>query len=113
MKKRRRKDRGETEDEAAEEKKSLGWVLNIAPPPDDPNAYEECQSVRFHKPAEVEKPEVKEDDKDKKEAERKGARPTDWRWGPRPVLVRHAGPAGGGAGLRLRPQGAGGGAGAV
>ena len=40
-----------------------------------------CQSVRFPKLAEVEKEEVKEE-KEVSEPEKKGPKPTDWRWGP-------------------------------
>ena len=34
-------------------KKRRGWTLNIAPPPDDPNAYEICDNVKFRQPMQV------------------------------------------------------------
>ena len=81
LKKRRRKELGQdAEDGEPIEKMKRGWDY-VVPMPTDPEAYQECQSVRFHKPAEVEKKEVKEE-KEEKEPEKKGPKPTDWRWGP-------------------------------
>ena len=81
LKKRRRKEMGaEAEDGEPREKVKRGWDY-VVPMPTDPDAYEECQSVRFHKPPEVEKEEVKEE-KEQQEPEKKGPKPTDWRWGP-------------------------------
>ena len=82
LKKRRRKELGGDTDENGEPKEKVkrGWDYKV-PMPTDPNAYEECQSVRFHKPAEVEKEEVMEEE-EKKTPEKKGPKPTDWRWGP-------------------------------
>ena len=81
LKKRRRKELGQDADESeSKEKVRRGWDYTV-PLPTEPEAYEECQSVRFHKPAVVEeekKPEVKEP----VEPEKKGPKPTDWRWGP-------------------------------
>ena len=37
---------------------SLGWVLNVAPPPTDPNAYVEDQAVRFHRPFQAKTQEI-------------------------------------------------------
>ena len=50
----------EAEDGEPREKVKRGWDY-VVPMPTDPDAYEECQSVRFHKPPEVEKEEVKEE----------------------------------------------------
>ena len=36
----------------------LGWVLNVAPPPTDPNAYVEDQAVRFHRPFQAKTQEI-------------------------------------------------------
>ena len=81
LKKRRRKELGqEADDSESKEKVRRGWDYQV-PLPTDPEAYEECQSVRFHKPAVLEeekKPEVSEP----VEPEKKGPKPTDWRWGP-------------------------------
>ena len=81
LKKRRRKELGqEAEEGESKPKEKRGWDY-VVPMPTDPDAYQECQSVRFHKPAEVEKEEVKEEN-ETKEPEKKGPKPTDWRWGP-------------------------------
>ena len=81
LKKRRRKELGQESEEGEPiPKEKCGWDYKV-PLPTDPNAYQECQSVRFHKPAEVEKEEVKEE-KEVSEPEKKGPKPTDWRWGP-------------------------------
>jgi len=81
LKKRRRKERGEEgEDGEPKEKKKCGWDY-VVPMPTDPNAYAECQSVRFHKAAVIEKPK-EEEAVEQKEPEKKGPKPTDWRWGP-------------------------------
>ena len=37
---------------------SSGWVLNVAPPPTDPNAYVEDQAVRFHRPFQAKTQEI-------------------------------------------------------
>ena len=34
-------------------RKTGGWVSNIIPLPEDPDAYAEDDSVKFHKPMEV------------------------------------------------------------
>ena len=81
LKKRRRKELGQESEEGEPiPKEKRGWDYKV-PLPTDPNAYQECQSVRFHKLAEVEKEEVKEE-KEVSEPEKKGPKPTDWRWGP-------------------------------
>jgi hypothetical protein len=59
LKKRRRKERGEALEEPQTDepkdklRKSGGWLTNIIPLPDDPEAYAEDDSVKFHKPMEV------------------------------------------------------------
>ena len=59
LKKRRRKELGQESEEGEPiPKEKRGWDYKV-PLPTDPNAYQECQSVRFPKPAEVEKEEVK------------------------------------------------------
>lgn len=56
LKKRRRKERGEAAEEptgeAARPRRGC-WVTNIIPLPEDPEAYAEDDSVRFHRPMEV------------------------------------------------------------
>ena len=46
LKKRRRKERGEEDEGEPREKVKRGWDYKV-PMPTDPNAYEECQSVRY------------------------------------------------------------------
>jgi hypothetical protein len=58
LKKRRRKERGETTEEEAEPRENKrrrvgGMVTNIIPLPEDPDAYVEDDSVKFHQPMEV------------------------------------------------------------
>jgi hypothetical protein len=60
--------------------KEFVWKFDYAPFPEDPNAYEEDQAVRFHKPAEVK--EESDESRGKRENEHRGPRSTDWRWGP-------------------------------
>ena len=61
-------------------KKKRGWEPNYAPVPTDPALIMECDSVKFHKSAEVKIDE--DEDREAKEAAKKGPKLTDWRWGP-------------------------------
>ena len=66
--------------------------LEFAPPPEDPDAYQECDDVQFSKWKEVEQKKVVVEDGDddddeetpekKKKRRKKGPKSTDWRWGP-------------------------------
>ena len=55
------------------------WKFNYAEWPEDISAYQEDGIVKFHKPKEEETEEIEEGSK---ETEKKGPKPTDWRWGP-------------------------------
>ena len=55
------------------------WKLNYAELPENPDAFEEDDVVRFHKPKEQK---MEKEETDERDAERKGPKPTDWRWGP-------------------------------
>ena len=54
--------------------------FDFAPFPEDPNMYQEDDSVRFHRPADQKSKE--EEEKEERESESKGPKATDWRWGP-------------------------------
>ena len=59
----------------------LGWVLNVAPPPTDPNAYVEDQAVRFHRPFQAKTQEIEASNEQKFQESRR-PHATDWRHGP-------------------------------
>jgi len=82
LKKRRnkREDKPSETDEPVE-KKRRGWTLNIAPPPDDPNAYEICDNVKFRQPMQEVKPTPVTPEKEE-DVSKKGPKQTDWRFGP-------------------------------
>ena len=78
--KRREKELGEGNSEQGSVKKRRGWAPDYAPVPTDPALVMECDSVKFHKAAELKK--EYEEEKDDKEAATKAPKLTDWRWGP-------------------------------
>jgi len=62
-------------------KRSRGWNLNIAPPPEDPEAYAVDDAVLFRQPMQLTKP-VPQSPPKEEDLSKKGPKPTDWRWGP-------------------------------
>lgn len=55
-------------------------MFDFAPYPEDLDAYQEDQAVRFHRPLEEKNDD--DDGKEDKERDSRGPKPTDWRWGP-------------------------------
>ena len=57
------------------------WLMYVAPPPTDPEAYVQDQAIRFHRPFQAKKTET-ESGHEKKAEESKRPQSTDWRYGP-------------------------------
>lgn len=55
------------------------WKLSVADPPADPSAYAPDEMERYMRPKEEKKV---EDEGDSNQEEKRGPKPTDWRWGP-------------------------------
>ena len=80
--KRRFKTEGEEEEYSPPKRNKNGeWLMNIAPPPNDPDAYVEDQAVRFHRPFREKRTE-KESSNDQISSNSKRPQDTDWRFGP-------------------------------